>query len=75
MYALVTERFQPFLVAGRRVDQVGLPWHWGYAGIVTGDSANDLTASVGDANTMIPENKAFLFNVESRRTAHEARPA
>jgi len=58
--ALVTQRFEPFLIDGRLVDQIGIPWHWGYAGLATGDSANLLTPHVGDANTMIPEYKAFL---------------
>jgi formate dehydrogenase major subunit len=64
VYALVTERFQAMRVAGKRVDQVGIPWHWGYSGLSPGDSANVLTANVGDANTMIPEYKAFLVDVE-----------
>jgi len=64
VYALVTERFQSMRVAGKRVDQVGIPWHWGYSGLAPGDSANVLTANVGDANTMIPEYKAFLVDVE-----------
>ena len=29
----------------------------------TGDSANLLTPSIGDANTTIPESKAFMANV------------
>ncbi len=62
-YALVTDRFEPFTVQGRSIDQVGIPWHWGYAGLVTGDSANVLTPHVGDANTSIPEYKAFLCDV------------
>jgi formate dehydrogenase-N alpha subunit len=66
VYALVTERFQPFLIDGRMIDEIGLPWHWGYAGIVPGDIANDLTASVGDANSQIPETKAFLCNIKRR---------
>ncbi len=61
---LVTNRFEPFSIGGRLVDQIGIPWHWGYAGLTTGDSANLLTAHVGDPNTMIPEFKAFLCNVE-----------
>ncbi len=61
--ALVTKRFRPFLVNGRIVHQVGMPWHWGYKGLVTGGSANELTPPVGDANTMIPETKAFLCNI------------
>ncbi len=61
--ALVTKRFQPFRINGRTVHQIGMPWHWGYVGLSTGDSANMLTPHVGDANTMIPEYKAFLCNV------------
>lgn len=61
--ALVTNRFEPMLIAGRMVDQIGIPWHWGYAGLATGDSANLLTANVGDPNTFIPEFKAFLCDV------------
>ena len=66
VYALVTERFQPFFIEGRMIDEIGLPWHWGYAGIVPGDIANDLTASVGDANSQIPETKVFLCNIKRK---------
>jgi len=61
--AMVTKRFKPFHVKGKQVHQVGVPWHWGYIGGSTGDSANVLTPHVGDANTMIPEYKAFLCQV------------
>ena len=61
--AVVTKRFKPFQMNGTKVHQVGIPWHWGYTGLSTGDSANVLTPHVGDANTMIPEYKAFLVNV------------
>jgi len=61
--AVVTKRFKPFQMNGRKVHQVGLIWHFGYVGLATGDSANCLTPHVGDANTMIPEYKAFLVNV------------
>ncbi len=65
MYAIVTPRFKPFLCDGKTVHQVGMPWHWGYAsGGSTGAIANDITPNVGDANTSIPEYKAFLVNVE-----------
>ncbi len=63
MVAMVTKRFKPFYLNGRTVHQVGMPWHWGYTGLSTGDSANVLTPHVGDANTMIPEYKAFLVDV------------
>jgi formate dehydrogenase major subunit len=59
----VTDRLRPLVVDGRQVEIVGLPWHWGYAGMSTGAVANDLTHHVGDANTMIPEYKAFLCRV------------
>ncbi len=62
--AMVTKRFKPFQINGQTVHQIGLPWHWGFAGLSQGDSANVLTPPVGDANTMIPETKAFLCNVE-----------
>ena len=64
LYALVTHRFKPFTIADKKVHQVGLIWHFGYKGFVTGPSANMLTPHVGDANTMIPEFKAFLCNIE-----------
>jgi len=64
LYALVTSRFRPFQVSGKKVHQVGLIWHFGHKGIATGPSANELTPHVGDANTMIPEYKAFLCNIE-----------
>ena len=63
LVAVVTKRFKPFQMNGKQVHQVGIPWHWGYTGLSTGDSANVLTPHVGDANTMIPEYKAFLVNV------------
>lgn len=61
--ALVTERFAPIDLAGQKVYQVGLPWHFGFKGIVKGETANKLTPHIGDGNTMIPEYKAFLVNV------------
>ena len=65
MFAMVTPRFKPFLIAGKTVHEVGMPWHWGYAsGYSTGAIANDITPNVGDSNTSIPEYKAFLVNVE-----------
>jgi len=62
--ALVTSRLKPFNVEGSMIEQVGMPWHFGYAGLATGDSGNILTAAVGCANTNIPEFKAFLCNIE-----------
>jgi formate dehydrogenase-N alpha subunit len=63
MKAVVTKRFKPFQMNGTKVHQIGVVYHWGYVGLSTGDSGNILTPEVGDANTMIPEYKAFLCNV------------
>ena len=68
-YALVTKRLQPFQVTGKVIHQIRIPWHFGYVGLATGDSANNLTPHVGDANTMIPEYKAFLCNVTKKGVA------
>ena len=62
--ALVTARIKPLRVGGKLMEQVGLPWHFGFAGLSKGDSANVLTTAVGCANTFIPEYKAFLCNIE-----------
>jgi formate dehydrogenase major subunit len=68
-YALVTRRWHPFFCGNRVIHQIGLVWHFGYAGLARGDSANLLTPHVGDANTMIPEYKAFLCNVRRKEVA------
>lgn len=62
-YAMVTKRFKPYTVGGKKVHHIGMPWHFGYKGFVTGDTANRLTPHIGDANTTIPEYKAFLCDV------------
>jgi formate dehydrogenase major subunit len=62
-YALVTERVRPMKVQGREVEMVGMIWHFGHGCAATGDSCNSLTPSIGDANTMIPEFKAFLVDI------------
>jgi formate dehydrogenase-N alpha subunit len=62
-YAMVTKRFKPYTIQGQKVHHIGMPWHFGYKGFATGDTANRLTPHIGDANTTIPEYKAFLCNV------------
>jgi formate dehydrogenase major subunit len=68
--ALVTRRMRPLHMGDRLVHQVGMPWHWGYQGVVTGDVVNNLSALVADPNVSIHESKAFICNVE--RGAHHA---
>jgi len=66
--AVVTARFKPFKLGDAIVHQVGLPWCFGFMGLAKGDSANKLAPAIGDANTMIPESKAFLVNVRKEVT-------
>ncbi len=67
--AIVTRRYRPLRLwdasAGtfRTVHHIGMPWHYGWLGVATGDVANDITPHVGDGNTMIPEYKAFLVDI------------
>jgi formate dehydrogenase major subunit len=63
-FVLVTNRIKKLSVTGKEVEVVGIPWHFGFQGFVTGDSANSLTPHVGDPNTLIPEFKVFLVNIE-----------
>ena len=60
----MTARLKPFNVNGKPIEQVGMPWHFGYAGIATGDQRNVLTPSVVCPVPGIPEFKAFLCNIE-----------
>ncbi len=65
--AIVTDRFKPFKVMNSTVHEVGLPWCFGWQYPENGsafDSSNLLTPTVGDANTMIPETKAFMVNIK-----------
>jgi anaerobic selenocysteine-containing dehydrogenase len=65
--ACVTKRFKPFTIrvdgSDQTVHHIGVIWHYGYTGCCTGDSANLLTPHIGDANTGIPESKAFICNI------------
>ena len=64
---LVTERIRPLTIQGRRIHQIGLPYHWGGNGLVTGDSANDLSSVSLDPNTHIQEVKAFTCDIRPGR--------
>ena len=71
--ALVTERLRPFEIDGRRVYQIGMPWHFGYKGYATGAIANELSSVVGDPNTSIHEGKAFTCALRKGRIASRER--
>jgi formate dehydrogenase major subunit len=62
-HALVTPRIQVLTIEGKTVHQVGLPYHWGYSGLVKGDIGNDLIAISEEPNVRIMETKGLLCNV------------
>ena len=47
--------------------QIGLPFHWAFAGEVVGANANDLTSIVADPNVSMHECKAFACQVGAGR--------
>jgi formate dehydrogenase major subunit len=67
--ALVTTRMPSLDIGGRRVHQVGLPYHWGYRGLATGDVVNDLLAISEEPNVKIFESKGLTCNVRRVRPA------
>jgi formate dehydrogenase major subunit len=55
--AVVTKRLGPLVLdGGKKVYQIGIPIHWGFVGINTGQHwlANALTPFVGDASARTP---------------------
>jgi formate dehydrogenase major subunit len=64
---MVTERVTPLTVAGRRLHQVGLPYHWGSTGLARGDVANDLLGLALDSNVHISEFKSATCDVRPGR--------
>ncbi|MEI7032052.1 formate dehydrogenase [Streptomyces pratensis] len=64
---LVTDRLKPLTVHGRTVHQIGMPFHWGPNGVVTGDAANELVAISMDPNAHIQEDKALTADIRPGR--------
>jgi len=61
--ALVSRRSRPVHIDGKIVHQVALPFHWGSAGLVRGNSTNDLIPISGEPNVTIMEAKACTCNI------------
>jgi formate dehydrogenase major subunit len=64
---LVTDRVKCLTVGGRPLHQVGLPYHWGWKGLSTGDAANDLFPLALDPNVHIQEVKAATCDIAPGR--------
>jgi len=62
--AMVTDRIKPLTVNGRTIHEVAMPWHWGFKGLATGPSANEITIDAVDVSANIPEYKVCLVKVE-----------
>jgi formate dehydrogenase major subunit len=64
---LVTARVKPLQVQSRKVHQVGVPYHWGRKGLVTGDAGNELLSLVLDRNVHISEYKVSTCDIRPGR--------
>jgi len=73
--ALVTRRMRPFLINGKTVHQIGMPWVFGWEGYASGDIANVLSAIHGDPNTSIHTTKALTCNLRRGRLSTPVRRA
>ena len=68
---MVTRRMRPLWIDGRRIHQVGLPYHWGYRGLVQGDVVNDLLVISQEPNVRIMETKALVCNIAPAHLAKQ----
>jgi hypothetical protein len=70
--ALVSRRIRPMNLNGKTVHQVAIPFHFGAAGPLRGNAANNLVAISGEPNVTIMESKALVCNIPGRlpRGAH-----
>src|SRR5205823_5196418 len=62
-HAAVTPRMQTLRIDGGSIEQIGLPYHWGYSGLVKGDIGNDLVAISEEPNVRIMETKGLLCTI------------
>ena len=65
--AMVTERSRPFVIGGKTVHQIGMPYVFGWMGYAKGDIANVLLAITGDPNVSIHTTKAITCNIRPGR--------
>jgi formate dehydrogenase major subunit len=70
----ITRRMRPVWIDGKRIHQVGLPYHWGYKGMAKGDVVNDLLVVSEEPNVRIMETKALVCNVRAGRRDRKERP-
>src|SRR6185369_15424341 len=61
--AVVTPRMKTLRINGQEVTVVWMPYNWGYQGLSTGPSVNQLTIDALDPGAGTQETKACLVNV------------
>jgi len=61
--AMVTVRMTPFIIQGKKVHEIGMPFAFGWTKPGVGDATNRLCIAAGDPNTTIPEYKACCVNI------------
>jgi formate dehydrogenase major subunit len=64
---MVTDRVKVLEIQGRRLHQIGLPYHWGPNGLTSGDAANELAHLSLDPNVHIQEVKALACDIRPGR--------
>ena len=64
---MVTARVKVLEMQGRRLHQIGLPYHWGPNGLTSGDAANELAHLSLDPNVHIQEVKALACDIRPGR--------
>lgn len=64
---LVTDRIPVYEHEGGKLHTIGLPYHFGPNGLVTGEFVNDLLPVSLEANVAIHEAKAFTANLKKGR--------
>lgn len=62
-FAHVTGRLKPLSIDGKKIHQIALPWHYGWAGNAGGEVTNKLTSFIGDGTSGVPEYKIFQVDL------------
>ena len=64
---MVTRRIKPLRIQERTIHLVGVPYHWGGSGLVTGASGNELIPIALDNNVHISEYKVATCDIRPGR--------
>ncbi len=70
--AMITDRVRPFVIDGKQVYEIGMPWVYGWQGYARGDIANVLLANHGDPNVSIHSTKALTCDLRKGRLSWPA---